>query len=196
MLNNIAALNGAGIAVAGDYESIQTVNVGAGGQASISFTSIPSTYKHLQLRGINRSTGAATYGTNDVVLLRLNSDSGTNYSSHYLVGGDNGSTTFASGGSGQTYFNMGWNASSSTGANVFSTSITDILDYTSANKNKTLRMLEGYETNGANGFGNNCIWYGSGAWYNSSTAISTITLTYSGGGNFAQYSSFALYGIK
>lgn len=178
----------------GDYQSIATVTVGSGGSSSISFTSIPSGYQHLQIRGIARSTGAATYGTNDVILFRLNSDSGTNYSSHYLVGGDNGSVTFAGGAAGQTYFNMGWNASNSSPSNVFSTSVTDILDYSNTNKYKTLRMLSGYETNNANSFGGNCLWYGSGGWYNTN-AITSITMTYSGS-NFAQYSSFALYGIK
>jgi len=38
----------------GDYESIQTVTVGSTSQSSISFTSIPSTYKHLQIRYISR----------------------------------------------------------------------------------------------------------------------------------------------
>jgi hypothetical protein len=32
-----------------DFESIATVTVGGGGASSISFTSIPATYKHLQL---------------------------------------------------------------------------------------------------------------------------------------------------
>jgi hypothetical protein len=35
-------------AAAGDFESIATVTVGSGGSAVISFTSIPSTYAHLQ----------------------------------------------------------------------------------------------------------------------------------------------------
>ena len=184
------------VGAVGDYESISTVTVGSGGSSSITFSSIPSTYAHLQLRGISRSTGSATYGTNDVILLRLNSDSGTNYSSHYVVGGDGtgGTAVFAGAAAGQTYFNMGWNASNSSASNVFSASVTDLLDYSSTNKYKTLRMLEGYETNSSSNFGYNCLWFGSGAWYNT-TAISSITLTYSGS-NFAQYSSFALYGIK
>ena len=51
------------------YESIQTVTVGSGGQSTISFTSIPSTYKHLQIRMLARATGASTVG-----LIRFNSD--------------------------------------------------------------------------------------------------------------------------
>lgn len=33
-----------------DYDSIATTTVGAGGAASITFSSIPSTYQHLQIR--------------------------------------------------------------------------------------------------------------------------------------------------
>ena len=190
----IGIIASSGGAVGGDYESISTVTVGSGGASSISFTSIPSGYQHLQLRGIARSTGAATYGTNDVILMRLNSDSGSNYSSHYVVGGDNGSVVFAGAASGATYFNMGWNASNSSPSNTFSASVTDILDYSNTNKNKTLRMLEGYDSNTSSGFGTACVWYGSGGWYNTS-AVSSITLTYSGS-NFSQHSSFALYRIK
>lgn len=196
MLNSLIGIiaSSGGVTSTNSYESIATVTVGAGGSSSISFTGIPSTYQHLQVRGIARSTGAATYGTNDVILFRLNSDSGTNYSSHYLVGGDNGSVTFAGGAAGQTYFNMGWNASNSSPSNVFSTSVTDIVDYSNTNKYKTLRMLNGYDSNTSSGFGTACVWYGSGGWYNTN-AVSSITLTYSGS-NFAQYSQFALYGIK
>ena len=61
MLNNIVALLGNGAAAGGgtSYESIATVTVGAGGSSSISFTSIPSTYKHLQIRAITRDTGTS-----------------------------------------------------------------------------------------------------------------------------------------
>ena len=43
------------------YESIATQTVGAGGVASVTFSSIPSTYKHLQLRIMSRAdrSGAA-----------------------------------------------------------------------------------------------------------------------------------------
>jgi hypothetical protein len=70
------------------YESIATVTVGSGGAANVEFTSIPATYTHLQVRGIGRSLEANT-GV-DVQYLRFNSDTGSNYAWHQLVG--NGSS--------------------------------------------------------------------------------------------------------
>jgi hypothetical protein len=68
--------------------------------------------------------------------------------------------------------------------------ITDVLDYSSVNKNKTVRTLSGSD---ANGGGEVALW--SGSWQNSSTAVSSITLI-NPSGNFLANSSFALYGIK
>jgi len=172
--------------VTNSYESIATVTVGAGGQSSISFTSIPSTYKHLQIRAIARSSRNDQNGS--FANVTLNSDSGANYSWHFLNG--NGSSTQAIGRSAQNAIEVDRWATSLVTANTFGTFVFDILDYVSANKNKTVRYLGGYDGNG-----NGEIYLGSGAWYNSSTAVSSITLT-EGSGNFTQYSSFALYGIK
>ena len=70
MLNTIFAIYGDGTgAVPGDYQSIATTTVGAGGAASISFTSIPATYQHLQIRAIGRSSN-----TVEDSLYRFNSD--------------------------------------------------------------------------------------------------------------------------
>ena len=68
--------------------------------------------------------------------------------------------------------------------------VTDILDYTDTNKLTTVRTLGGYDVNGAGQFG-----LFSNLW-NNTAAVSTITLRIVGGTNFAQYSEFALYGIK
>ena len=45
------------------YDSIATVVVGSGGASSITFSSVPSTYKHLQIRFIARNdVGGVAYG--------------------------------------------------------------------------------------------------------------------------------------
>ena len=67
--------------VSNSYESIATVTVGAGGSSSISFTSIPSTYKHLQLRGIINSTKSGASGA-DSLELTMNNDATALYSAH------------------------------------------------------------------------------------------------------------------
>lgn len=166
------------------------------GSTSPSFQNIPQTFSHLQLRVSCRSTGAATYGTNDVLAMRINNDTANNYTQHYLVGGDgsSGTSVFSGGFTGVSYVNLGWNATSTSNANVFSASITDILDYTSTTKSKTVRLIEGYEDN-RSGFGYGCAWMSSSVWMNSSTAINRLDLYYTGGGSFAAGSRVDLYGI-
>jgi len=151
------------------------VQVGSGGSASISFTSIPSTYKHLQLRIMLPTVG-------DETAMRFNSDSGSNYSRHGLFG--NGATASAYGATNQTYDGL---SDSSTQPNVI---ITDILDYANTNKYKTTRTLSGRDQNGSG-----VVALRSGSWRNTN-AITAITLTVTNSSNFPQYSSFALYGIK
>ena len=67
--------------LATSFESIATVTVGAGGQSTVSFSSISQTYAHLQLRFMARVTGATTL---DNLTMRFNGVSGTSYTTHYL----------------------------------------------------------------------------------------------------------------
>jgi hypothetical protein len=167
-------------AAVGDYESIATVTVGSGGSSSISFSSIPSTYQHLQIRAL---TGNATH-PNNVANFTYNSDTtNANYRNHWLYG--NGSSVFA-GTDGNVRGNGLMGNSMSIGPSSW---IVDILDYNNTNKNKTVRYLNGYDTNGGGG-----VWFASSLWM-STAAISNIEISTSAG-SFAQYSSFALYGIK
>jgi hypothetical protein len=158
------------------YESIATVNVGAGGASSSSFTSIPSTYKHLQIRWISRSSGS-TYNPT----IQFNSDTGNNYAMHYL----SGNASSASAGNIINTNNILLGSIRNT-ANTFASGVIDILDYADTNKFKTLRELQGADYNGS---GTIDLW--SGLW-RSTAAISTINLNFSS----TQYSQFALYGIK
>ena len=182
MLNTITGLLGGATApIVGDYESIATVLVGSGGTDTITFSSIPSDYKHLQVRYIARS--AASNGS---LRMTFNGDTGSNYSYHELSG--DGSSASAGAATplqfifcGQ-YFNT---------ANTFGTGIIDILDYRSTTKNKTVRMLTGRDENGTGR-----IFFQSGAWFNSGTAISTLTISRESTNTIAQHSQFALYGIK
>lgn len=167
--------------VQGDFESIATVTVGAGGASSISFTSIPSTYKHLQVRYIARSAGA-----NGSLRMTFNSDSSSNYSYHELSG--DGSTASAAAATSLAFIYCGQYFNT---ASTFAAGIIDILDYASTNKNKTARILSGRDENGTGR-----IFLQSGAWFNSSNAISTLTISRESTNDIAQYSTFALYGIR
>jgi hypothetical protein len=166
------------------YDSIATVTVGSGGASSIDFTSIPSTYTHLQIREITRSdfAGIAT------VQMQFNGDTGNNYSFHTLYG--DGSFAGGTGASGISITVLADNPGTTVAANVFDAAVIDILDYANINKNKTLRSLQGYDANGSG-----IVRLNSGLWNNTS-AISSIKLLSGGSSNFTQYSSFALYGIK
>ena len=167
------------------YESIATVTVGAGGSSSISFSSIPSTYKHLQLRYIARSSAAVT---EDSVTLRFNSDSGSNYSYHWLYG--NGSSAQAAGYATKTLIYPFSVPGASFLASAYQATIIDILDYADTNKYKTMRELMGYTDNSTGGK----LVFASGLWQ-STSAINAISLV-ADSGNWAQYSQFALFGIK
>lgn len=168
------------------YESIATVTVGSGGSSSISFTSIPSTFKHLQIRAMSKTNTTATSNTGWI--LRFNSDTGSNYAWHQIYG--NGSIAAAQQSSSTDKIYISYIAANVSSNNMFGGTVLDVLDYTNTNKNKTVRALSGTDRNGS-GFIN----LDSGAWF-STSAINRIDLTDWEGGNFMEYSQFALYGIK
>ena len=176
--------------VTNSYASIATVTVGSGGTSEVNFTSIPATYTHLQIRAIGRMTNAGS-STNSISM-RFNSDTGSNYSDHRILAEN--ASMYSQNSVSLTYLSQvaQWPLASST-ASAFGAVIIDILDYANTNKKKTLRSLNGSQ-------GNNTsvadIALASGLW-NSTSAITSISITgtaYSGG--FAEYSTFALYGIK
>jgi len=173
------------------FESISTVTVGAGGTSTVTFSSIPSTYTHLQLR-VFAQTNRGTYGR-DGFIMRFNSDSGSNYSYHYLVG--DGSTIGAGGASSQSQMRTPEVTSTTAGSTTFGGFIMDILDYSNVSKNKTVRMLGGGDHNGTIAGLGAQVELSSGGWY-STSAISSITLSPNVGTSISQYSKFALYGIK
>ena len=176
-----------------DYESIATVTVGSGGSSTISFTSISSDYKHLQIRGLARQNigGGSAKAP---ILVQFNSDSGTNYTYHRLIG--NGSSVSAGGegtGSFGACFINDATVGSAVTSGVFAASIIDIHDYSSSTKNKTVRTIAGVDGNTAStSFGLTLM---SNLW-TSTSAINSITITDYSARDFAQYSVFSLYGIK
>jgi hypothetical protein len=180
-------------APSGSYDSIATTTVGAGGTASISFTSIPSTYTHLQLRITARSTNASANGI--VTGIRFNGDAASNYSLHYLSayqGVAQGVESAAIANASQMYAAV--LSADGNAASIFSTTVVDILDYKNTNKNKTIRSITGYDINGSgSGYSSTTLY--SGSW-RSTSAVTSIDFVMAAAGNYAQYSSFALYGIK
>jgi len=166
------------------YDSIATVTV-ATAQSTISFTSIPATYKHLQLRFIGRSTRSATQG---YVIANFNSDTGSNYAYHTLE--SDGSNPYGNGSGAVSYPTLWEIPGANATSNIFGAGVVDILDYANTNKYKTIRALQGDDKNGSGR-----TYLSSGLWC-SATAINAITLTEYNGQNFEPYSRFALYGIR
>lgn len=166
------------------YESIATVSVGAAGSSTITFSSIPQTYTHLQLRFIWKD---GTAGGNQPYL-RMNNDSGTGYTRHVLYTDGATISTGGSGTGGYTGITLGYIYQNAT--NVFPGVVADILDYTNTNKYKVVRYTAG---NDRNGIGD--ITFGSSMWKNTA-AITTLTIVNTGSWDFSQYSHFALYGIR
>ena len=165
-------------AAATSYESIATVSVGSGGSSTITFSSIPGTYTHLQIRAIlKQSIGSGAFA-------RFNSDTGSNYARHRLQG--NGSSASAAGDASQDKVLI----NTSQGFSDFGTIVMDILDYANTNKYKTERHLFGIDSNGSGAVG-----LESNLW-RSTSAITQIEFISPNGGNYAQYSHFALYGIR
>lgn len=180
-----AGLYGTGVPpVTNSYESIATVTVGSGGGNSISFTSIPSTYKHLQIRAFLAANNGYIADTNWTI--NGDTNSGNYYGFHQLTGDGSSASAQAYNGSGRLNpMPVGNDGFAFTGA------VVDILDYASTTKNKTFRSLVGFDNNGTG-----AIRLRSSLYFPSTiTAISSITIAQSVG-DFKQYSSFALYGIK
>ena len=179
MLNVISGILDAGVPpVTNSYESIATVTLSSAG--TVAFTSIPSTYSHLQVRYMANNETAANYK----VGFRFNSDTGSNYNWHYLYG--DGSGAGAGANDEYTAARMGKANYSTTN---WSVGIVDIFDYANTNKYKTLRSLSGWDANGSG-----TVELSSGLWKNGAAVTRIDIAPYSG--NYVAGSTFALYGIK
>ena len=174
-------------APSGAYDSIASTTLGSA-QSSITFSSIPSTYTHLQIRFSARSSVI------ERINLTFNSDTGsTQYTAHRLYGYFDG-TNMITGSNARIDKAAIWVMSASgvpTTTSVFAGGVIDVLDYSNTNKYKTTRTLAGYDDNGTTG---QFVTFDSGFW-KSTSAVSSLTMTMESG-SFQQYSSFALYGIK
>ena len=168
-------------APAGAYESISSVTLSASA-SSITFSGIPSTYTHLQIRYLCNTTRVG--GASGSGVIEFNGDTTVaNYSTHALYGVGSGSGAAAG------YANNNYSIWYYGDTTTYVAGVVDVLDYANTNKYKTIRNLTGYDQNGAGQIG-----LASMAWRNTA-AVSSIVLTPSGY-SFNTYSSFALYGVK
>ena len=172
-----------------DFELIATTILTTS-QPSVTFSGLEdysSTYKHLQLRIVGRSTRTET---DSFQHLQFNSDTSSNYNSHAMRA--DGSAWSSGVYSDPTYitgivlpFGV---AGASLASGVFGATIVDIVDPFSSSKFKVTRSLTGQSGT------YNRVGVTSGLW-RSLTPISSITLD-DIFANFSAGSRFSLYGIK
>ena len=153
--------------------------------ASVTFSSIPSTYTDLVLKVSVRSDRAAAF---DNIDMRLNGDTGANYSSTRI------SSDASSVSSTRTSAASRWDGAITDGntstSNTFSNGEYYLPNYTSSAV-KPASFIGAEEENNATAYMriNAYLW-------NNTAAITSIVMTPSSGTNWLSGSSFYLYGIK
>jgi len=182
LLNSVLGSFSSGVAAStSSYESIASYT-GNGTTGSFTFSSIPATYSHLQLRfAIVPSTAAGAF------YVRLNGDTAANYSRHGLLG--NGTAASAAGAASTSNMPLSIMSAGGAVATYPSVGIVDLIDYASTTKYKTIRAISGYDNNSTGG----AIELDSGSW-RSTSAVTSLTFYYDY--NVATGSTIALYGIK
>jgi hypothetical protein len=166
--------------MANTFIKIATVTVTSATQATLEFTSIPQTYTDLFITLSARADTAAI----DVVGLTVNGGGTTVGTNRYV---DGSGSAFRSGAV-NNY--QGLKQPSSYTANIFSNIEMYIPNYISG-LNKFISSNNTTENNATEAY----MGYSGSLWANTS-AITSLTLSNGGGGNFVQYSTATLYGIK
>jgi hypothetical protein len=172
--------------MANTFELIASSTVGAGGAASIDFTSIPSTYTDLCVKLSVRSANASVY---DDIIFRYNNDSTSGRYSYKTLFSD-GSSTFSNANTSASFGFLGRpNAATST-SNTFTSFDLYIPNYAgSTQKSSSLDYaMENNATASQMGMFANL--------YNQTSAITSIKFENFSSANFVQYSTAYLYGVK
>jgi hypothetical protein len=172
---------------AGSFEQIATTLV-TSDTTAVTFSSIPGTYKHLQIRMTSRTNeGGAT--SSDSGLIEFNGDTTNgNYAGHYIQG--SGSVNV-----GTNSFKIGSLRTLATSLNTgsaFAAHIIDIPDYVVTTKNKTARIFSGQLNTTYSAIS---MAMTSHLWINTA-AITSISLKPASGASWTSGSRFTLYGIK
>ena len=166
------------------FQSIATA-IGTGSSGTITFSSIPSTYKHLQIR-----CNMVVANANQTPNITFNGDTASNYTNHigyaYGTGSGFAKAGYANAGRANIIIaGVGW-GTVTTYPNV---AIIDIHNYSATDQYKTLTAFGGMD----NGIANQGeVDMTSGMWQ-STSAITSITIT--GVSTFTTNTSIALYGI-
>jgi len=169
--------------MANTYTAIATVTVGSGGAATMAFSSIPATYTDLLIMLSLRAENSGSSGYDFYADMAFNGSTSTasfRRLAGYIttVNSDNAARLYAASFLGSTGT-----------ANTYGNAQVYIPNYAGSN-NKSYSSESAAETNSTN----NYLDITAGLWSNAA-AITSITFTPSAG-DFEQYSSATLYGIK
>jgi hypothetical protein len=164
------------------YESIATVTA-SGSSDTITLSSIPSNYKHIELRCFMRTAG--TGGNDQATFVKLNNTFAT-YNSFMLVG-NNSNATPAVGAGGSGYLMN--TPTGVAGSLYFSGSVMQILNYSNTSQNKSGMNFNTYLLPSSGG-----TFLYSGYWP-VTAAVDSVSFI-STNGNWTSSSYVALYGIK
>jgi hypothetical protein len=168
----------------GDLVKIEQVVVGAGGTATITFDSIPSTYENLEIELMCRSAYAAVF---DFGNINVNDDTGNNYDYYFIKANTTTvavQSAFATGG---VFIGSYPGANAAAGA-AGSSRIT-IPGYARTVFHKIFKL---FTANAGTSTANSWAGTGTGRW-RSTNAITKVVLT-SVQGNFVEGSVATLYG--
>jgi hypothetical protein len=160
--------------------------------SNITFSSIPATYTDLKIVASMRVTDGGEGTTPPISRCEITFNTGSSYTIQMLYGIPGASTAVnaAGGGPGTRSFYAGAATSSNATASTFASSEYYISNYTSSN-NKSFAIDNAIENNATSSEGD----ITSGLWSGTAT-ISTIKINPYNLGNFAQYTTMYLYGIK
>ena len=172
--------------MANTYTLIASSTVGAGGSASIDFTSIPGTYTDLSLKVSIRAANAAAYNSANVTF----NGSATGYSEINLYGNSSGSVSLSNSGAQIDYL---WADAANATASTFGNSEFYIPNY-AGSTNKSISFDITSENNATTV---NTAFAGMmAALWSNTAAINRITITAGSSSTFVQYSTAYLYGVK
>lgn len=168
--------------------SLIASNVPGGSVATVSFSSIPSTFRHL-VQFIQARTDTAA--EQDNIYMQFNSDTGSNYDYEQVFGV--GGTAGAGAGRAVATMYTGIAEGANSRASVFAYSVIFVLNYAVSNAEKNCLTL-GQNFGDLSADTDLYAIFRSGHWRNTA-AISTITNVPNSAGNFVVGSRFHLYGI-
>lgn len=167
--------------IPGDFYSIASTTLSST-QTVISFTNIPQTYDHLQLRIVTRYSGGDAYY-------------GYTYNNDQTEGNYNWCYGFYNSAGTMNTQMAGWIPQNAhTDTNLFGATIIEIIDYTNTTQYKTSRVYNGYA-----GSPFHQLQTSNNGWYGSTNAITRIDVKANMQGSSSSFyanSVFSLYGIK